>query len=210
MPAKPSEHITLTIYQLLWGSKLSSHPFTFEDDPVNFSSLWSDKRHFVEIYKEANLEQGCYDLCSLLAVTNSIRCLTALLKDGAIHVNHSFGADFGNMTLAHLACALGSADFVEILLNQKASQKGIWAITDDESMYLCVWEGCGGGVGGWEWEDACVCVCVCVAEINLLHTIATMILTFRIRRSNLPSQFMLYISDQRTIIELLKLVDLEK
>ena len=114
------------------------------------------------MYKEANLEQGCYDLCALLAVTNSMRCLTALLKDRAVHVNHSFGADFGNVTLAHLACALGSADFVEILLNQKASQTGIWAFTDDEGTYLCVWEGCGkvGGGGRWEWEDACICVCI--------------------------------------------------
>ena len=163
MTAKPSEHITLTIYQLLWGSKLSSHPFIFGDDPVNFSSLWPDDRHFVEIYKETKLEQGCYDLCTLLAVTNSMRCLTALLKDGAVHVNHSFGADFGNVTLAHLACALGSAEFVEIFLNQKASQTGIWTFTDDEGMYLCVWEGY--GRGGWGLGmGRCMCMCLCVCS----------------------------------------------
>ena len=118
-----------------WRSKLSSHQFTFGDNPVHFSSLWPDKRDFVEAYKEANLEeQECYRLCVLLVVTNSIRCLAALLEDGALHVNHCFGGGYGNVTLAHLACALGSADIVQVLLNQSASRNGIWASKDDEGM----------------------------------------------------------------------------
>ena len=138
MTAKPLERskpVTETSCQSLWGNKLSSLPFTFGDNPVHFSSLWPDKRHFVEMYKEANLEQQeCYRLCALLVVTNSIRCLAALLEDGALHVNHCFGAVFGNVTLAHLACALGSADIVQVLLNQNGSRNEIWALKDDEGM----------------------------------------------------------------------------
>ena len=134
---KLSEHsrqVAETSCKLLWGSKLNSHPFTFGDNPINFSSLWPDKRHFVEVYKEANLEQECYSLCALLVVTNATKCLAALLEDGALHVNHCFGAGYGNVTLAHLACALGSADIVQVLLNQNISRSGIWVLKDDEGM----------------------------------------------------------------------------
>ena len=127
-----SQHVAETSCKLLWGSKLSALPFTFGDAPVHFSLLWPGKKHFIEVYKEANLEQGCYGLCALLVVTNSTRCLAALLEDGAVHVNHCFGAGFGNVTLAHLACALGSADIVQVLLNQNASRNGIWSSKDDE------------------------------------------------------------------------------
>ena len=86
------------------------------------------------MYKEANSEQECYSLCALLVVTNGTKCLAALLEDGALHVNHCFGAGYGKVTLAHLACALGSADIVQVLLNQNASRNGIWASKDDEGM----------------------------------------------------------------------------
>ena len=135
MTAKLSERsqpLTETSCKSLWGSKLSSHPFTFGDNPVHFSSLWPDKRHFVEVYKEANLE--CYSLCALLVVTNATKCLAALLEDGALHENHCFGAGYGNVTLAHLACALGSSDIVQVLLKQNASRNEIWALKDDEGM----------------------------------------------------------------------------
>jgi len=133
--AERSQHVAETSCKLLWGSKLSSLPFTFGDNPVHFSSLWPDKKHFIEVYKEANLEQQeCYSLCVLLVVTNGTKCLAALLEDGALHVNHCFGAGYGNMTLAHLACALGSEDIVQLLLNQDASQNGIWVLKDDEGM----------------------------------------------------------------------------
>ena len=129
-----SQPLTETSCKLLWESKLSSHQFTFGDNPVHFSSLWPDKRHFVEVYKEANLEQVSYSLCALLVVTNGTKCLAALLKDGALHVNHCFGVGYGNVTLAHLACALGSGDIVQVLLNQNGSRNGIWALRDDEGM----------------------------------------------------------------------------
>ena len=129
-----SQHVAETSCKLLWGSKLSSLPFTSGDNPINFSSLWPDKRHFVEVYKEANLEQECYSLCALLVVTNGTKCLAALLEDGALHVNHCFGVGYGKVTLAHLACALGSGDIVQVLLNQNASRNGIWASKDDEGM----------------------------------------------------------------------------
>ena len=53
------------------------------------------------------------------------------------------------MTLAHLACALGSTDVVQVLLNQNASRNGIWASKDDEGecgvcVHVCV---CGEGGG---------------------------------------------------------------
>ena len=73
-------------------------------------------------------------MCVLLVVTNGTKCLAALLEDGALHVNHHFGAGYGNMTLAHLTCALGSEDIVQLLLNQDASQNGIWVLKDDEGM----------------------------------------------------------------------------
>ena len=88
------------------------------------------------MYKEANLEQECYSLCALLVVTNGTKCLAALLEDGALHVNHCFGAVFGNVTLAHLACALGSTDIVQVLLNQTGSENGIWISKDDEGIYI--------------------------------------------------------------------------
>ena len=90
MTAEMSEHsqpVTETSCQSLWGNKLSSLPFTFGDNPIPFSSLWPDKRHFVDVYKKANLEQECYSLCALLVVTNATKCLAALLEDGALHVN---------------------------------------------------------------------------------------------------------------------------
>ena len=87
------------------------------------------------MYKEANLEQQeCYRLCVLLVVTNSIRCLAALLEDGTLHEDHCFGASYGNVTLAHLACALGSGDIVQVLLNENGCRNGIWALRDDEGM----------------------------------------------------------------------------
>ena len=79
-------------------------------------------------------QEECYNLCVLLVVTNSTKCLAALLEDGALHVNHCFGVGFGNVTLAHLACVLGSADTVQVLLNQNGSQNGIWVSKDDEGM----------------------------------------------------------------------------
>ena len=148
-----SQHVAETSCKLLWGSKLSSLSFTFGDAPVRFSSLWPDKKKdFIEVYKGANLEEGCYGLCVLLVVTSGTRCLAALLEDGALHVNHCFGASFGNVTLAHLACALGSADVVQVLLNQNASRNGIWASKDDDGecgvcVCVCVWEG--GERVGW-------------------------------------------------------------
>lgn len=104
------------------------------------------------------MEQECYSLCALLVVTNSTKCLSALLEDGALHVNHRFGTGYGNVTLAHLACALGSGDIVQMLLNQNGSRSGIWVSKDDEGMkssvYMRGWSGfvsmCGGGMGGWE------------------------------------------------------------
>ena len=80
------------------------------------------------------MEQECYSLCALLVVTNATKCLAALLEDGALHVNHCFGAGYGNVTLAHLACALGSEDIVQVLLNQNASRNKIWALKDNEGM----------------------------------------------------------------------------
>ena len=79
--------------------------------------------------------------------------------------DHCFGAVFGNVTLAHLACALGSTDIVQVLLNQTGSENGIWISKDDEGIYIsgvcvCVCEGEGGrregGVGGWsEFVSMC-------------------------------------------------------
>ena len=147
-PAEPSQPLTETSCKLLWGSKLSFLPFTFGDNPINFSLLWPDKTHFIEVYKEATLEQECYSLCALLVVTNGTKCLAALLEDGALHVNHCFGAVFGNVTLAHLACALGSTDIVQVLLNQTGSENGIWISKDDEGIYI-----------------SGVCLCWCMVQV---------------------------------------------
>jgi len=139
--SESSQHVTQTICKSLWGNQLSFHPFTFGDDPVNFATLWPDKRSFVAIYQEANLEPACYELCKLLLVTSSTKCLAALLEDGSIHADHNFGAGSGNVTLAHLACTLGLSDVIQVLLTRTGSRNGLWSQKDDEGMrvgvYVC-------------------------------------------------------------------------
>ena len=124
-------HQTQTICNTLWGHQLSFHAFTVGDSHVNFASLWPDKKSLVEIYRNANLERASYELCKLLLATKSVSSLRALLAEKVLLVNDFFHN--GGVTLAHLACALGCKEAVQ-LLKEYSVGSNPWIAKDDKGI----------------------------------------------------------------------------
>ena len=122
--------MTQTICNALWGHQLSFHGFTIGDDPVDFASLWPDKKTLVETYRDASLERASYELCKLLLATKSVKSLKALLEEKVLMVNHNFRN--GGVTLAHLACVLGCGEAIQVLKDHGSGSSAIWNAKDDE------------------------------------------------------------------------------
>ena len=89
----------------------------------------------METYRDANLERASYELCKLLLATKSVSSIRALFAEKVILVNHNFRN--GGVTLAHLACALGCREAVQ-LLKEYSVGSSPWIAKDDEGVCVSV------------------------------------------------------------------------
>lgn len=86
-------------------------------------------------------EEICYDLIKLLLTSNTLAPLEALLSERLLTWGYKYVVEFGchsalirfpgNMTLAHLVCAVNPACCSQ-LLNSCVPENGSWTIKDNE------------------------------------------------------------------------------
>lgn len=80
----------LKVCNAFWGNRLASQPHFPGSECIDFSSLWPDKRTFVELYRMCSMNEICCDLVKLLLTSNTLEPLIGLLSGGLITWDYKY------------------------------------------------------------------------------------------------------------------------
>lgn len=138
----------LTVCNVFWGNRLASQPHLPHNARLNFSAFWPDKRTFIELYRlTTDSARLLDDLVKLLLASHTLEPLQALLSEGILKWDQKYAGMHvivisfflyyytrfpGNMTFAHLVCAVNPAALLHLLVNYTPEAHGTWTTKDNK------------------------------------------------------------------------------
>ncbi|XP_071823232.1 uncharacterized protein [Apostichopus japonicus] len=116
------------IANVFWRPQLTFHPYTFGDDPVEWSDLWPRGDHLasvLECFRPEDMRDVAIECCKLVLRCGPVRVLEKMLQLNIIGINDIF--DNGR-TLLHVACLSCNKNAVAFLcekgINTKVKDNG--------------------------------------------------------------------------------------
>jgi hypothetical protein len=120
------ESVARVVSNVFWGNRLAALPHFPGKENVCFSSLWPDKKTFLEMYQLCEGEDTIHHLVKLLLASKSLIQFEALISERLLSWDHKFADD---VTLTHLLCALNPNDSSQLFLNYMPDNN-VWIARD--------------------------------------------------------------------------------